>query len=262
MYELQNLFCNLESSKTLHFLRYFIGLSYKGTNYHGWQIQPDAISVQEEISKAISIILQHEIQLVGAGRTDTGVHAIEMFAHFDSHIVLSDEYIYKFNSILPNDIVINSIVKVSKNTHARFDAISRTYEYRIYLGRNPFLLDTTWQIHQKQIDVKKMNEAAKLLYEYKDFESFSKVKTDVKTFHCEIMEAEWKIQDLHLTFYITANRFLRNMVRSIVGTLVEVGTGKKSIEDFRKIIESKKRSEAGVSVPARGLFLTNIRYNK
>lgn len=243
-------------------MRYFIGLSYKGTNYHGWQIQPDAISVQEEISKAISTILQHEIQLVGAGRTDTGVHAIEMFAHFDTHIVLSDEYVYKFNSILPNDIVINSIVNVPKNTHARFDAIRRTYEYRIYLGRNPFLLETTWQIHQKQIDVKKMNEAAKLLYEYKDFESFSKVKTDVKTFHCKIMQAEWKIQDLHLTFYITANRFLRNMVRSIVGTLVEVGTGKKTIEDFRKIIESKKRSKAGVSVPARGLFLTNINYKK
>mgnify|MGYP003324770569 CR=1 FL=1 len=242
-------------------MRYFIELSYKGTNYHGWQIQPDAISVQEEIHKAISTILQHEIKLVGAGRTDKGVHAIQMIAHFDTCSILSDEYVHKFNSILPNDIIINSIEKVSKNTHARFDAITRSYEYRILMQKNAFLLDTTWQLHQKKFDVDKMNIAAKLLCEYQDFESFSKVKTNVKSFDCKIMKAEWTLEDQHLTFHITANRFLRNMVRAIVGTLVEVGTGKKTVEDFKKIIESKKRSEAGASVPARGLFLTEVTYD-
>ena len=181
-------------------MRYFIELSYKGTNYHGWQIQPDAISVQEEINKAISTILQQEIKLVGAGRTDTGVHATQMIAHFDTSSILSDQYVYKFNSVLPNDIIINSIEKVSENVHARFDAISRSYEYRILLKKNAFLLDTTWQLHQKKIDIDKMNTAAKLLYEYQDFESFSKVKTDVKSFNCKIMKAEWTLENQHLTF--------------------------------------------------------------
>tara|TARA_R110001632_G_scaffold6324_1_gene25718 strand:- start:57704 stop:58429 length:726 start_codon:yes stop_codon:yes gene_type:complete len=241
-------------------LRYFIELSYKGTNYHGWQIQPDATSVQEEINKAISTILQEEIQVVGAGRTDAGVHASQMFAHFDTLSNLSDEYIYKFNSILPNEIVIHSLKNVLDDKHARFDAINRSYEYRIYLGRNPFLLDTTWQFHQKELNLEKMNEAASILLEYEDFESFSKVKTDVKTFNCKITKAVWKQEGENLIFYITANRFLRNMVRAIVGTLIEVGLGKKSIQDFRQIIESKKRSEAGLSVPAQGLFLTKIKY--
>jgi len=241
-------------------LRYFIELSYKGTNYHGWQMQRDATSVQEEINKAISTILQEEIQVVGAGRTDAGVHASQMFAHFDTLANLSDEHIYKFNSILPNDIVIHSIKNVLDDKHARFDAISRSYEYRIYLGRNPFLLETTWQFYQKELDLEKMNEAASILQEYEDFESFSKVKTDVKTFNCEVTKAAWKQEGEYLTFYITANRFLRNMVRAIVGTLIEVGLGKKSIQDFRQIIESKKRSEAGLSVPAQGLFLTKIKY--
>ena len=241
-------------------MRYFIELSYKGTKYHGWQVQPDANSVQEEINKAISTILQEEILVVGAGRTDAGVHASQMFAHFDTIKKLSDEYIYKFNSILPNDININSIELVLEDAHVRFDAISRSYEYKIWLGRNPFLLETTWQIHQKELDVEKMNEAAKILFEYEDFESFSKVKTDVKTFNCNITQAEWIIENENLSFYITSNRFLRNMVRAVVGTLVEVGLGKKTVQDFRKIIESKKRSEAGLSVPAQGLFLTKIIY--
>mgnify|MGYP003668858421 FL=1 len=241
-------------------MRYFIELSYKGTKYHGWQVQPDANSVQEEINKAISTILQEEILVVGAGRTDAGVHASQMFAHFDTIKKLSDEYIYKFNSILPNDININSIELVLEDAHVRFDAISRSYEYKIWLGRNPFLLETTWQIHQKELDVEKMNEAAKILFEYEDFESFSKVKTDVKTFNCNITQADWIIENENLTFYITSNRFLRNMVRAVVGTLVEVGLGKKTVQDFRKIIESKKRSEAGLSVPAQGLFLTKIIY--
>ncbi len=241
-------------------MRYFIELSYKGTNYHGWQIQPDASSVQEEITKALATILQEKILLVGAGRTDAGVHASQMFAHVDTVKKLSNNYVHKLNAILPNDIVIKSIKEVSDETHARFDAVSRTYEYRILLGRDPFLLETTWQLHQKNLQIEKMNEAANLLFKYEDFESFSKVKTDVNTFNCTIMKAVWTLEDKHLIFHIKANRFLRNMVRAIVGTLLEVGLGKKTVEDFRKIIESKKRSEAGLSVPAKGLFLTEVCY--
>ena len=241
-------------------MRYFIELSYKGTNYHGWQIQPDASSVQEEITKALATILQEKILLVGAGRTDAGVHASQMFAHVDTVKKLTDDYVHKLNAILPNDIVIKSIKEVSDDTHARFDAVSRTYEYRILLGRDPFLLEITWQLHQKNLQIEKMNEAANLLFKYEDFESFSKVKTDVNTFNCTIMKAVWTLEDKHLIFHIKANRFLRNMVRAIVGTLIEVGLGKKTVEDFRKIIESKKRSEAGLSVPAKGLFLTEVCY--
>ena len=241
-------------------MRYFIELSYKGTNYHGWQIQPDASSVQEEITKALATILQEKILLVGAGRTDAGVHASQMFAHVDTVKKLTDDYVHKLNAILPNDIVIKSIKEVSDDTHARFDAVSRTYEYKILLGRDPFLLDITWQLHQKNLQIEKMNEAANLLFKYEDFESFSKVKTDVNTFNCTIMKAVWTLEDKHLIFHIKANRFLRNMVRAIVGTLLEVGLGKKTVEDFRKIIESKKRSEAGLSVPAKGLFLTEVCY--
>ncbi|MBT7425629.1 tRNA pseudouridine(38-40) synthase TruA [Flavobacteriaceae bacterium] len=241
-------------------MRYFIELSYKGTNYHGWQIQPDASSVQEEITKALATILQEKILLVGAGRTDAGVHASQMFAHVDTVKKLSNNYVHKLNAILPNDIVIKSIKEVSDDTHARFDAVSRTYEYKILLGRDPFLLETTWQLHQKNLQIEKMNEAANLLFKYEDFESFSKVKTDVNTFNCTIMKAVWTLEDKHLIFHIKANRFLRNMVRAIVGTLIEVGLGKKTVEDFRKIIESKKRSEAGLSVPAKGLFLTEVCY--
>ena len=241
-------------------MRYFIELSYKGTNYHGWQIQPDASSVQEEITKALATILQEKILLIGAGRTDAGVHASQMFAHVDTVKKLTDDYVHKLNAILPNDIVIKSIKEVSDETHARFDAVSRTYEYRILLGRDPFLLETTWQLHQKNLQIEKMNEAANLLFKYEDFESFSKVKTDVNTFNCTIMKAVWTLEDKHLIFHIKANRFLRNMVRAIVGTLLEVGLGKKTVEDFRKIIESKKRSEAGLSVPAKGLFLTEVCY--
>ena len=242
-------------------MRFFIELSYKGTNYHGWQIQPDATSVQEEINKAISTILQKEISIVGAGRTDAGVHASQMFAHFDVESELKEDMVYKLNSILPNDIVIHKIFKVKDNLHARFDAIARSYEYKIWLGRNPFLLETTWQLYQQELNIDLMNDAAKVLLEYTDFECFSKVKTDVKTFDCTITNAEWKKEGQSFTFYITANRFLRNMVRAIVGTLIEVGQGKKAIDDFRKVIESKKRSEAGLSVPAQGLFLTEVKYS-
>jgi tRNA pseudouridine38-40 synthase len=241
-------------------LRYFIELSYNGKKYHGWQIQPDVISVQEKLNIAISTILQEEIQVVGAGRTDTGVHASQMFAHFDTTIELKDEIVFKLNSILPNDISVYKVFLVNDEKHVRFDATSRRYEYKIWLGRNPFLLDFSWQIHSQRPNVDLMNEAAKLLLEYEDFQCFSKVKTEVYTFNCDITEAFWQQKENELTFYISANRFLRNMVRAIVGTLVDVGLGKVSKDDFKKIIESKNRSNAGLSVPAKGLFLTAIKY--
>tara|TARA_R110001592_G_scaffold122858_2_gene330084 strand:+ start:1603 stop:2328 length:726 start_codon:yes stop_codon:yes gene_type:complete len=241
-------------------LRYFIELSYLGKNYHGWQIQPDANSIQEELNKAISTVLQEEISIVGAGRTDTGVHASQMFAHFDSTTELDKNTVFKLNSILPKDIVVHQVEKVDDEKHARFDALNRSYEYRIWLGRNPFLLETTWQLFHQKLDVKAMNKAAKILLEYEDFQAFSKVKTEVKTFNCTISKAIWVQEGNQLTFHITANRFLRNMVRAIVGTLVDVGKHKITNQDFREIILSKNRANAGLSVPAKGLFLTEINY--
>ncbi|MGJ8759167.1 MAG: tRNA pseudouridine(38-40) synthase TruA [Polaribacter sp.] len=241
-------------------MRYFIELSYNGKNYHGWQIQPDVISVQEKLNKAVSIIFQEKIEVVGAGRTDTGVHASQMFAHFDIEKTLKGDIPHKLNSLLPMDIVVYKVFAVDDEKHARFGALSRSYEYKIWMGRNPFLLDFSWQIHSQDLNLDLMNDAAKLLLEYTDFQTFSKVKTDVYTYNCDVTEAVWKQNGKELVFYITANRFLRNMVRAIVGTLVDVGLEKISKEDFRKIIESKNRSNAGLSVPAKGLFLTNIKY--
>lgn len=242
-------------------MRYFIELAYNGKNYHGWQIQPHAISVQEKINKAISTILRKEINIVGAGRTDSGVHASQMFAHFDVETPLNNNFSYKLNAILPDDIVIFRTQLVHDDAHTRFDALSRSYEYKIWLGRNPFLLDTTWQLHHQQLNIELMNKAAATLYDYEDFECFSKVKTDVHTFNCTVTKAEWVKNGNELTFHISANRFLRNMVRAIVGTLIDVGLEKITVDDFKKIIESKNRSKAGVSVPAKGLFLTKVIYD-
>ena len=252
--------CSFDSYKCTRFLRYFIELSYLGKNYHGWQIQPDAISVQEEINNAISVVLQETISVVGAGRTDTGVHATQMFAHFDTEKKLTAQMVYKFNSVLPEDIVINNLEKVSEDKHARFDAITRSYEYKIWLGRNPFQLENSWQFYYQKLDVKQMNLAASTLLEYENFQAFSKVRTEVKTFNCNVTEAVWKQNGNELVFHITANRFLRNMVRAIVGTLIDVGKHKISVDDFREIILSKDRSKAGLSVPAKGLYLTEITY--
>lgn len=223
-------------------------------------MQPDAISIQEKLNEALSKVWQETIEVVGAGRTDTGVHAKQMFAHFDVQSQVKEEIVYKLNSILPNDIVVSKLVEVEPEKHARFDAVSRSYEYKIWLGRNPFLLDFYWQIHSQYLDVEAMNQAAKILLKYKDFQSFSKVKTDVYTYNCDIFDAYWEVNNEELTFYISANRFLRNMVRAIVGTMVDVGLGKISVLDFEEIIKSKNRSNAGLSVPARGLFLTEIKY--
>lgn len=242
-------------------MRYFIELSYNGKNYHGWQAQPEAISVQQKLNNALSTIFQQNIDVVGAGRTDTGVHAKQMFAHFDVDLQLDKNYIFKINSILPDDIVVYDLYKVDVTKHARFDAVTRSYEYKIWLGRNPFLLDFSWQIHSQKPNVALMNKAAALLLNYTNFKSFSKVKTDVYTYNCTVLKAEWIQNQQELTFYITANRFLRNMVRAIVGTLLDVGLGKITVDDFEKIILSEDRSNAGLSVPAKGLFLTAIKYD-
>ena len=242
-------------------MRYFIELSFKGTNYFGWQIQPDAPTVQEKLNSSLSLLLREKIEIVGAGRTDSGVHAKLMVAHFDSDRVESlDNLKHRLNSLLPDDISVYRIYEVQSDAHARFDAESRSYIYKIFLGRDPFELETTWQIHNKDFDIDLMNEACKVLLKHKDFKAFSKSKTDVKTYECVIFDAEWVLDNNQLNFNISANRFLRNMVRAIVGTMLEIGQGDLSIADFEKVILSRNRSNAGKSVPARGLYLSNIEY--
>jgi len=244
--------------------RYFIELTFNGASYHGWQIQNNAISVQAVVDKALSTILRQEIKTLGCGRTDTGVHAKQLFAHFDClkvDVEKQDAAILKsLNAVLPNDIAVKRIFEVPNDLHARFSAISRSYEYYIHFEKDPFLDGFSWQIRDKP-DLMKMNEAAKIMMEYRDFSCFSKTHTQVLTNNCEIYQAEWKwINNDRLVFNISANRFLRNMVRAIVGTLIEIGNGKNTIESIRSTIESKNRSEAGTSVPACGLYLSQVVY--
>jgi len=242
-------------------LRYLLELSFNGSNYHGWQIQPKSISVQETIEKCISTILNKKTTIVGAGRTDTGVHASYFCAHFDSLIIIEDkiDFVYKLNSFLPNDISIHNLYKVSDDFHARFDALSRTYQYKLNTKKNPFLIDGAYFL-KKDINFSKMNLAALKLYNYKDFKCFSKSNTDVNTFDCNITNAKWRYEESYWLFEISANRFLRNMVRAIIGTLIEIGEGKNAINHMDKVIMSKNREEAGYSVPAHGLYLTDIIY--
>ena len=241
-------------------MRYFIELGYKGTNYHGWQYQPDADSVQETLNKALSLLLKTDIDIVGAGRTDTGVHAKQMFAHFDFETEIdTQQLVHKLNSFLPKDIVIFNILKVANEAHARFDATKRTYEYYIHMTKDAFKNEESYQF-QTALNIDKMNEACQILFKHNDFECFSKVNTDVKTFNCAIFEAHWMQDGNKLVFTIAADRFLRNMVRAIVGTMINIGTGKISLDDFEAIIDSKDRSQAGFSVPAHGLYLTKIEY--
>lgn len=241
-------------------MRYFIELSYNGKAYHGWQNQPNAITVQQVLEEALSTLLQDKIEIVGAGRTDAGVHAKQMYAHFDTDMPVDlDQLKYKLNSFLPKDIAIHNIFKVKPDAHARFDALSRTYHYKISTCKNAFNFDFAYEMHLP-LDVDKMNEACKILLEYNDFQCFSKSNTDVKTYHCKIEKANWYIENDTLTFVIKADRFLRNMVRAIVGTLINIGLDKMNVDDLHTIIKSKDRSEAGFSVPAHGLYLTKITY--
>ncbi|MEL6917744.1 MAG: tRNA pseudouridine(38-40) synthase TruA [Bacteroidota bacterium] len=241
-------------------MRYFIAFSYFGKSYHGWQNQPNAISVQQVMEKAFSTLLRQPITMVGAGRTDAGVHARQMFAHFDfEEIDDLEDLVYRLNAFLPKDIAICQIYKVSDNAHARFDAMERTYEYWIVKEKNPFYKDAAYHVKYR-LDISAMNKAAMILLKYNDFECFSKSNTDVKTFLCKVKKAVWNEEGDKLVFTITADRFLRNMVRAIVGTLLGIGSGKSTVDDMRKVIESKDRGMAGASVPAKGLYLTRVLY--
>ncbi len=241
-------------------MRYFIKFSYNGTHYHGWQSQPNAVSVQETLSNALSTILNASIELTGAGRTDAGVHAKIMYAHFDlEYEIQIDTIVHKVNSFLPKDIAVFDIIYVHEEAHARFDATQRTYKYHINTFKDVFRTAQSWYC-QHDLDIDIMNQAAQQLLTHTDFQCFSKVNTDVSTFNCNITEAYWTNKNSALIFTISADRFLRNMVRAIVGTLINVGLHKITIADFNSIMESKNRSKAGFSVPAHGLYLTNIQY--
>lgn len=242
-------------------MRYFIDFSFDGTNYHGWQIQPHDISVQEQMEKALTTLLRENISIVGAGRTDTGVHARKMVAHFDSSKQVDEKQLaYKLNRFLPRDIAVKNIYQVDDDLHARFSAKKRTYRYYVSTCKDPFARNYSWQTHF-ELDFELMNEAAAVLMEYDDFAAFCKSHSDVKTTKCEIMAAKWyRISETSWYFEVSANRFLRNMVRAIVGTLVEVGRKRMSIDELRQVIESGLRTEAGESMPANALFLYDICY--
>lgn len=241
-------------------MRYFIEIAYNGKNYFGWQRQPEQISVQQVLEETLSTVMREEIKIFGAGRTDTGVHAKQLFAHFDfDKIENKAALIFRLNSFLPNDISIQNIYEVKEDAHARFHAVEREYEYIVSLQKNPFLQDFSFQINN-QPNLNLMNQAAEMLLSHRDFQCFSRSNTDVKTYNCVITKADWKLDDNKLVFNIKADRFLRNMVRAIVGTLLDVGLGKISIDDFQKILNSKNRTIAGASAPSRGLYLVKVQY--
>lgn len=252
-------------------MRYFIQLSYDGTGYHGWQVQPNGVSVQEVLQKALSTLLRQPTEVTGAGRTDAGVHASMMVAHFDWSAAHEGEgceeapldctqLTYKLNRLLPPDVAVQAVRPVGPEMHARFSATRRTYHYYIHTRKDPFLRGYSWQVNVP-LDFALMNEAAQVLLEYSDFTSFSKTGTDVKTNICQLTEARWEqLKPGEWRFTVSANRFLRNMVRAIVGTLVEVGRHRMTISQMRHAIEAKDRQRAGESVPGHALYLTNIEY--
>lgn len=241
--------------------RYFIKLAYKGTHFFGWQIQPNAITVQEELTNAFQKINRQKlIKIVGCGRTDTGVHASEFFAHTEFATELSMPTLkHKLNCMLPTSIAIHAVYEVPNDLHARFSATARTYHYFIHTEKNPFLNETSWFFKQ-QLDLTQMNAACQLLRKRKNFKCFSKTITGVSSFECDVMCAEWTVTPNGYQFSIKANRFLRNMVRAIVGTMVEIGTHKINLKEFEAILDAQDRSNAGISVPAQGLFLVKVDY--
>jgi tRNA pseudouridine38-40 synthase len=242
--------------------RYFIFISYKGTSYHGWQIQPNSVTVQEILDDALSVILNEKISTTGAGRTDAGVHAAVFCAHFDSYtadLFSLKNFIFRLNQFLPADISVNSIRKVIPDANARYSAVSRTYKYYISRKKDPFFDSSSWYLYG-DIDIEAMNESCRLLYYYSDFTSFSRLHSGTKSNICKIYNAIWEESDGRLVFTIKADRFLRNMVRAIVGTMIEIGFGKMGPEGFEEIIQAKDRCRAGKSAPAKGLFLADIEY--
>lgn len=239
--------------------RYLLEFSYDGGSFSGYQIQPNALTVQSELEEKLSILAQQSIEIVGSSRTDAGVHATQQFAHFDLDFTPNIDWVYRLNRMLPESLAVQSIVPVNNDFHARFDALSRTYHYFIARQKMPLHRHNTYWF-EVPLDIEAMNLASKVLFDYIDFECFSKVKTDVFTFDCSIIQAQWEIKGDLLVFTIQANRFLRGMVRAIVGTLLEVGLGKMSIDDLHAIIQSKDRNRAGRAVPAHGLHLIQVEY--
>lgn len=242
--------------------RYFIEIAYNGTAYHGWQVQKNASSVQEVLNKALSTICRQSIDTTGCGRTDTGVHARQLFAHFDAlpnKEITSPRFLLSLNSLLPYDISAKRIFEVKPDAHARFDAVKRSYEYHLHFFKDPFKTNLSWHVRDIP-DLDAMNKAAELLKEYTDFSCFSKSNTQTFTNNCQISRAEWVTNETGMVFHISADRFLRNMVRAIVGTLMRIGKHEMKPEEIRHVIESKSRSNAGESVPACGLYLTEIEY--
>ena len=243
-------------------MRYSIWFSYDGTQYHGWQIQPNGVTVQSELQRCLSLLLREEVTVTGAGRTDTGVHARRMAAHFDTETTFDPQLLtHKLNGLLHQDIGVYGIEPVSADMHARFSAVARTYHYYVHTRKDPFIRHFSLELHY-QLDYELMNQAGRILLEYEDFGAFCKAGSDVKTTLCHVTHAQWH-QTSATTWYfeITANRFLRNMVRAVVGTLIEVGRGRMTLNDFRQVIEGKQRTQAGESMPAKALFLEDVKYD-
>jgi tRNA pseudouridine38-40 synthase len=240
-------------------LRYFLDISYKGTSFHGWQRQPNAYTVQESLESAMSLLLHEPLQVTASGRTDTGVHALQQVVHFDAVQSLTLDFVYKLNRMLPESIVVNHLYLVGDEAHSRFDAISRSYEYRIHTVKDPFVKEQSYHVKPK-LDIDKLNAAAAYLLGKHDFCAFSKVKTNVTHFGCDLTEARWEQKQDKLVFHVSANRFLRGMVRALVGTMLEVGIGAKDPEWIKEILASKDRKAAGRSVDPEGLFLTKVVY--
>ena len=245
-------------------MRYFLEVAYKGTRYSGFQVQENAITVQSEIERALRVYFRAEFKLTGSSRTDAGVHALQNYFHFDCESMIEQRELYNINSILPEDIVINSIRKMQQKEdgewpHARFDAISREYKYYIVQRKDPFRKETAYYYPYK-VDLESLQQAALILSEYSDFTSFSKRNTQVRTFICSISESEWKWEEEMLMYHVKANRFLRGMVRALVGTMLQVGRKKISLEELRGIIDARDCTRADFSAPALGLFLVNVEY--
>ena len=241
--------------------RYFLELAYKGTNYSGFQSQINANTVQAEVEKAFEMFQREKIIMTGSSRTDAGVHALQNYFHFDFEGTIPHDFVYKFNAILPSDIVIKSIMEVKPEAHCRFDAITREYNYYIYRQKDPFLKETAFYFPYK-LDIDSMQQAAAIVKEFTDFTSFSTRNTQIKTFICQIQESNWKFHDNTLIYNVKANRFLRGMVRALTATMLKIGRGKLSLQDFRHIIEAKDCTKASFAVPAHGLFLTKVNYDK
>jgi tRNA pseudouridine38-40 synthase len=239
--------------------RYFLEVSYRGTAYSGFQSQENANTIQQEVEQAFRTLQRESVSLTSSSRTDAGVHALQNFFHFDFDLPLHEQFIYKINAILPADIVVKSVRSVAGDAHCRFDATSRAYEYFIYRGKDPFLQDRAWYFPYT-INIDLLQEAAQALQEYRDFTSFSKRNTQVKTFDCTIMESKWMQQQHGLVFRVRANRFLRGMVRALVATMLQVGRGTITLQDFRAIIDARDCTRASFAAPAHGLFLVEVSY--